>query len=661
MSEVIISRFVETTLKERTTVYSPLVEAIVNSIEAILETGRPDGRIIIKPIRSTQIAMDSDALPDITGFSVEDNGVGFTKKNRDSFDTVCTDYKLKLGGKGLGRFIFIKYYKKVRVSSTYRDNGKYRLRDFNLGLNKDIMENEHDQEVEASDTVTALYLEELRRDYYDKELDTIARKILERILVFFVNENFACPIITLQEENKIVVLNNLIGEHQEIQHVHSEQFLLKAPKSDIPYDFQTRIYKLVYPSTATSKICLSAHNRQVTETSLSKYIPEFKDEYFETINGVRRNYLVRVYVLGRYLDDNVSMERGTFNFPAEEGDMLFPFSQSIVEKEAARIAETVFKEDVQSRRQKKYHKVQKYVDELAPWNKTYVKDLDLATLPYDSDEQTIETALQQIKFRKENAAKSEIQKIIDDPKTEMSAKMNESIKLVQEAGSSDLTHYVVLRKIVLELLKKLLEKKDDGKYNKEAEIHKVIFPMKSSSDDTHYLDHNLWILDEKLNFTEHISSDKSMDKEGQDRPDLLIFNKRIAYRSGNETSNPITIFEFKQPQRDDFANQSAKEDPIEQIVRYTIDLKEHKYITLEGRNIHINDDTPVYGYVICDFTGKVKDWLFKVKNFTPMPDDLGYFGWFPNNRLYIEVLAWDKILKDAEQRNKIFFKKLGLI
>jgi hypothetical protein len=32
-----------------------------------------------------------------------------------------------------------------------------------------------------------------------------------------------------------------------------------------------------------------------------------------------------------------------------------------------------------------------------------------------------------------------------------------------------------------------------------------------------------------------------------------------------EASNPITIFEFKKPQRDDFVNPSSKEYPIQQI------------------------------------------------------------------------------------------------
>ncbi len=664
MSEVNISRFVETALKERTTPYSPLIEAIVNSIEAIWETNRLDGVIILTPVRDSQIPLEGNALPDIVGFVVEDNGIGFNKKNRDAFDTLCTDYKIKMGGKGLGRFIFLKYFKKVKFSSVYRNNGKYHIREFKLGYKNVIIENEKDLETDAADTKTKLSLEGLKQHSFDKELNTIARKILERILVFFISDSFKCPTIILRENGESIILNNLIGVNQEIQHVHSAKFTLTSGTSEVKedlHDFQVEIYKIVYPGTVTSKICLAAHSRQVTEMSLYKYIPEFKDNFYEIDGQKTKNYIIRAYVLGGYLNENVSLERGGFNFPTEESDtLLYPFSQQAIEKEAARIVENLFKDQVKVRRDKKYETIKKYVNESAPWNKTYLKDLDLSTLPYDLDEQTMESALQKIRFRKEKEGSAELKKIVNDPKLELFAKVNESVKLVQQAGISDLTHYVVLRKIVLDMLKALLEIKDDGKYSKEAEIHNLFFPMKSNSEITDYADHNLWILDEKLNFTELVTSDKATDKEGKNRPDLLIFNKKMAYRSGNERSNPVTIFEFKQPQRGDFVNQSTKEDPIEQIIRYTIDLKEGKYTTPEGRDMYVDENTPFYGYLICDFTSKIKDWLYKIKDFTPMPDGQGYYQWVDSNRLYIEVLSWDKILKDAEQRNKIFFKKLGI-
>jgi len=74
----------------------------------------------------------------------------------------------------------------------------------------------------------------------------------------------------------------------------------------------------------------------------------------------------------------------------------------------------------------------------------------------------------------------------------------------------------------------------------------------------------------------------------------------------------------------------------------------------------VADNTPFYGFVVCDLTHKVASWLEREKDFKPMPDQLGWFQWMGNINLYIEVISWDKILKDAGMRNKIFFEKLGI-
>jgi hypothetical protein len=138
------------------------------------------------------------------------------------------------------------------------------------------------------------------------------------------------------------------------------------------------------------------------------------------------------------------------------------------------------------------------------------------------------------------------------------------------------------------------------------------------------------------------------------------FDHRVAFRAENETSNPVTIFEFKRPNRDDFVNPSSREDPVQQIVRYVNSIREGKFRTPQGRPIHIAENTPFYGYVVCELTPKVRKWLHSEKNFTPMPDNLGWFSWFPNINLYVEVLSWDKLLKDADMRNRVFFHKLGI-
>ncbi len=39
---------------------------------------------------------------------------------------------------------------------------------------------------------------------------------------------------------------------------------------------------------------------------------------------------------------------------------------------------------------------------------------------------------------------------------------------------------------------------------------------------------------------------------------------------------------------------------------------------------------------------------------------MGWFDWMKNIHLYLEVLSWDKLVRDAEMRNKVFFHKLGI-
>src|SRR5690606_4121676 len=80
--------------------------------------------------------------PDITAFQIEDNGIGFTLEHRESFDTLYSDHKIDVGGKGFGRFTALKYFKEVRYSSTFEENGIFRTRDFTMGLGNDIIVSE---------------------------------------------------------------------------------------------------------------------------------------------------------------------------------------------------------------------------------------------------------------------------------------------------------------------------------------------------------------------------------------------------------------------------------------------------------------------------------------------------------------------------------------
>ena len=109
----------------------PLFEAVVNSIHAIEEAVVPagDGNITITilrgPKQGTLNVSDAkkrgpEALEDIVGFRIEDNGVGFSDVNMMSFRTLDSGHKVHKGCRGIGRLLWLKAFGKAEIESIYR-------------------------------------------------------------------------------------------------------------------------------------------------------------------------------------------------------------------------------------------------------------------------------------------------------------------------------------------------------------------------------------------------------------------------------------------------------------------------------------------------------------------------------------------------------------
>ena len=75
MSNVNVGRVVEN-IRANTTVYTAIVEVVVNAIEAIDAKEHLGGQVSIRAYRSAQLETDG-SLPEIQSFEIEDNGVGF--------------------------------------------------------------------------------------------------------------------------------------------------------------------------------------------------------------------------------------------------------------------------------------------------------------------------------------------------------------------------------------------------------------------------------------------------------------------------------------------------------------------------------------------------------------------------------------------------------
>lgn len=667
MSNVNIKRAVEN-IRSNTTIYTPVVEMIVNAIQAIDESGRTDGRVSIRAQRSSQTELDG-SLPEVSSFEVEDNGIGFTDMHRNSFDTLYTDFRIKEGGKGFGRFTSLKYFENLHVKSVYWEGSAFKARSFSMGKDNDIIVHEKVAVSEKQESGTVVTLSILKNSRsFDKKLSTIARNLVERLLPYFITQDYVCPEIVLSEQDRsgTIRLNDFVSNElsaviREIG-VERKTFTLKA--LDIEEEFLVRVFKLYAPRNQKSRISLVAHKREVPGSAIHKYIPEFEDEFYEKDShgeiDRERNYIIKAYVFGPYLDRNVSLERGGFEFQMES-DLLLGIAQTEIERDAAAIAKEAVGADITFRQEKKKERVQSYVDEEAPWHKAILSKIDLSGMPYNPTNEEIETRLQKEKFAQEIEIKRDVASLLAESNFEnVRESVLEIVSKISGTSKNDLIHYIALRRKILDIFGKSLEVEATGGYSSEGVVHDIIFPRKGDTEVTSFDDHNLWIVDERLNFTTYVSSDVPLDGKNTERPDLLVYNKRILFRGDNEASNPITIFEFKKPQRDDFVNPSSQEDPVQQIVRYVNNIRDGKVRTPQGRKMLVAENTPFYGYVVCDLTPKVESWLEREKDFKPMPDRLGWFQWMVNINLYVEVISWDKVLKDAKMRNQIFFQKLGI-
>ena len=238
-----------------------LYEAIVNSINAIDEKRRDesnyDGIIKIEVLREKTLLSDNDENT-IKAFKIIDNGIGFTDNNMNSFMEADSDYKLKIGGKGVGRFSWLKAFSSVEVKSTYMENGLFKTRSFEFSLN----EIEIDDKIDISNnnlTGTEVYLNGYLDDYKKnapKQIETIASKIIQHCFLYFLRKDL--PKIYLYDETNKVLLNKFFldnvqpGENKKEFTIGNNKFnLLSIKVTDEKFSERNRFFlcaneRLVY-------------------------------------------------------------------------------------------------------------------------------------------------------------------------------------------------------------------------------------------------------------------------------------------------------------------------------------------------------------------------------------------------------------------------------
>ena len=335
----------------------PLYEAVVNAINAIDERankqGAFQGSVEIKVIRDRTLFSNSDKNT-IRGFHVQDNGIGFDETNMASFMEADSEHKIAIGGKGVGRFSWLKAFSSVQIVSTYKENAQFVTREFDFSLDcldiEDVLKNDSD----ATAYCTVVKLTGYRDDYekeVPKQLNTIAIRIIEHCLVFFLSKK--CPDITIYDDEDSLSLNKIFRErfftddNRRLFTIGEQEFsLLNIKINDRTFPHKNRLY-------------LCANNRLVDSKDLEKIIVNLDSEIFE-----EEGYWYLGVLTGSYLDENVDINRLSFIIP-QEGSALSPGLNDIV-RSAANVVQEYLSEYLKGIEEKKQERILKYTTEIAP-------------------------------------------------------------------------------------------------------------------------------------------------------------------------------------------------------------------------------------------------------------------------------------------------------
>lgn len=651
----------------------PLFEAIINSIHSIDEQRRneepnviTDGKIIVRIIRDSQTSTDETIKPDIVGFEISDDGVGFNEDNFNSFQTLDSEYKIQLGCRGVGRLLWLKAFKRVTVQSVFEENGKRKIRKFDFNVVSDIHNDPPPTFTrdERKTVISLLSLEKSYLKYMPKSLDRISRELLDHCLWYFIREGGA-PDITLIDGPETIKIQRLYDELM-VDSSNTDEFFIQSENFEITH------VKLKSSIKTKHSLVFSAANRVVKEEPLIGKIPGL----FGSLSDGENEFTYTCFLTSKFLTDNVNSERLGFNL-MESGTGMFEgeeFTMNNIREKAFEKINEYLEPYLTESKNLSEKKLVSFVNEKAPRYKPVLKRLDIKDKYFDPSisDKELELKLHGYLMEFESELLSEgydllIPNGIED-KDDYSKRIEEYLSKASELKQSDLANYVSHRRVILDLLGKAIQKDSEGKYSKEEVLHKLIMPMQKVSEEIRFEDSNLWLVDERLAFHNYFASDKtikslpitySISTKEPDFFALNVFdNPLLVNDSKSLPLGTITVIEIKRPMRND-AKAGEDKDPIEQALGYLKRIRNGKVQTPEGRLIPNSESIPGFCYVICDITDTIKercDFL----DLQITADKIGYFGYHKTYNSYIEVISFDRLVNMAKERNKAFFDKLGL-
>ena len=654
----------------------PLHEAVVNGLQAIDARFGDDvelGCLRVRIDRNPQDELDFGTaspgrapLKPIIGFSIEDNGVGFTPENMTSFETLDTDFKAAMGCRGVGRLLWLKAFDRVAVRSAYEDvAGALRGREFRFSIDHEVeQDGEPDNFAESGAVVR---LEGFKKSFQQsaaKTADAIAREVFEHCIWYFLRPGGA-PMVTVSDDDDTVDLKDLMDEFV-YSAMPTTTIEVKGEKFDM--------VNLCLKSSARNpipRLCWCASSRVVVEENLTGKVPglygRLKDE-----NSAEFTYVC--YLSSDFLDIHVRADRTAFDITEHFAGTTLKEEVSLddVRNGVLNEVEKILAVPLAAARQEGKTRVNDFVSNRAPRYRPVLAKIESLGVTVDPSikDQDLELVLHRNLQKLEADAITEGQAVFAEtgsaPLEDYEERLAQYLDTVKDINQSDLAAYVSRRRVILDILSKLIRSNEHGKYSREDVIHSLLIPMRTDSNDIGPDASNLWIIDERLAFHDYLASDKTLKSmpitgsESTKEPDLLVtrlVDAPVLAAEGETLPLPsIVVVEIKRPMRNDA---TEDKDPIQQCLEYVKRVRAGGVRTASGRPIPKSQEPPAFCYIVADLTPTMVSRC-EYANLRSTHDGLGYFGFNEPNKAYVEVVSFDRLVNAAAERNRAFFDKLGL-
>lgn len=526
----------------KTDAFVPLFEAITNSVQALEENHNFEkGYVKIKIERDSYRIMDNHA--GIFAIEIVDNGIGFVEHNYDSFCTSDSDYKVEIGGKGVGRINWLKAFENVYVDSVYEEEGHVYHRQFAFNIDDEI----HDEILEEvspnSEIMTKIRLNNLNQEFRpatELSLEAIANKIIEHFATSFVIG--ALPKMEIADEMKLIDLNDYFEKEKFIE-TKTTEFTSNGSK------FQMRHVFLNATNPTRHKIYICAQNRVVSSYDISNIedMPSF-------FNFDNKKAIYQCYVSGAFLDRDVNSERTYFSnviFEDETDDELphFELAINLYEIVYNQIKEFL-KTYLQPMQVERNNQINEYIQTYFPqyeYLTKYASD-DIKNISYNiaSNKDKLGSELSRLnqKFNQKNTEM--ISKTLQDASDDVKEKLFALVMPLCENLRSEFTNFINKRAAAVIVLERLMALN----LSQEELVKGFFIPHMDEASDAN----NLWIIDEHLSYPhELIKSD---------------IEKGVYLYQSVKDDNYIAI-SFAEPTQIKFDNDDNPVDYLSDILRKT--------------------------------------------------------------------------------------------